>query len=242
MRILATSDLHGRLPEIEPCDVLVLAGDICPDFPDKAGKYTLLDKGGSQQADWLNTTFRDWITPIAGRGTAVVAIWGNHDFVGEKWSSFDVNLPWNLLQDDGVRIDGVTFWGTPWVPGLKRWAFYAGPDALKARSEMIPEGVDVLISHGPPRGYGDRLCDFHASLHAPDPRNIGDPYLHTELHRIAPAFVICGHIHEDRGVHRHPSGAVVHNVSHVDCNYEDPSPPTEIIMAGSVADLSLASW
>lgn len=48
-------------------------------------------------------------------------IWGNHDFVGQypkyvepfikEASKYDAHL----LQDSGVTINGVHFWGTPWV-------------------------------------------------------------------------------------------------------------------------------
>lgn len=217
MRILATADLHGRLPEVEPCEVLILAGDICPDFPNKAGKYLLEDKGAYEQAEWLDTTFRDWVTRIADRGTIVLATWGNHDFVGE--TKLVPTLPWLVLVDEGFVIGGISFYGSPWVPGLKRWAFYGSDNALEARAEsLITPQADLLILHGPPYGYGDD--------------GLGDTYLANMLdnERVAPKFLVCGHIHEARGTYRHPKGPVILNVAYLDDNYENPVPPTEILI------------
>jgi hypothetical protein len=136
MKIIATSDLHGNLPEVPECDILILAGDICPDFA--AGG---LDTSGVGQGEWLDTTFREWLEPISKRCN-VIATWGNHDFVGEH-PSLVPDLPWILLVDDSVVIDKLKIHATPWCPNLPFWAFFASDRALEYRADSIPEDTDI---------------------------------------------------------------------------------------------------
>jgi hypothetical protein len=51
MKIVAIADLHGILPEVPPCDLLLLAGDLTP----------VTNHGVQFQADWLATEFRVWL-------------------------------------------------------------------------------------------------------------------------------------------------------------------------------------
>ena len=55
MRIMATSDLHGNLNELDPkgADVVVLAGDIAP--LKGRGVWHVND-----QKKWINKKFREW--------------------------------------------------------------------------------------------------------------------------------------------------------------------------------------
>ncbi|GAA4426927.1 metallophosphoesterase [Actinokineospora soli] len=46
-------------------------------------------------------------------------------------------------------------------------------------------GVDVLLTHSPPRGVGDRE----------DPAHRGFDCLHTAVHKLRPRFLVHGHIH-----------------------------------------------
>lgn len=209
MRVVATADLHGRLPEVPDCDLLLLAGDICPDHP-----TGLPNKGGLYQSRWLDTEFRDWLEDLALRDIEVVAIWGNHDFVGER-PHLVPSLPWNLIQDEPFEFEGLTIWGTPWVPGLPRWAFYASPGALRARAKAIPAGIDILMSHGPPYGTADFVAPRFGSIH------VGDIELKEELPRIRPAMFVCGHIHERFGTCVTSTGIPVFNVAHMNENYDD---------------------
>lgn len=213
MNVYATADLHGQLfPIPEDCDTLLIAGDICPDFPRDGSHLT-------RQADWLDTTFRKWLATTSGQ---VVAIWGNHDFVGER-PALVPDLPWRLLQDSGVVVNGLRVYGTPWVPGLPRWAFYASEEALADRAEWIPDGLDVLMTHGPPYLFGDfiptsqkqqtKYGNFSGV-------NVGDPSMNEAIERARPRITICGHIHEARGHYVVAGEQELWNVAAVNGFYE----------------------
>lgn len=217
--VYATADLHGHLPEVPgDADALLIAGDICPDFVSSARKARggVLDKGGHRQSAWLDTEFRGWLMSLTQRGCQIVAIWGNHDFVGEHPELIPQDLPWTLLQDSEATLDlpsgPLRVYGTPWVPELPYWAFYARDEALALCADSIPSGLDVLMSHGPPYGAGDFI----------DGEYVGDRHLNEALARAQPKVTICGHIHEDVGVHGlsvEGHTAVVYNVAAVDDAY-----------------------
>lgn len=78
------------------------------------------------------------------------------------------------------------------------------------RAQRGDPPVDVLLSHGPPLGFGDRLWNGE---HA------GDPALLERLEADPPAVCVCGHIHEAHGRWTHGPTEIA-NVSHVDISYE----------------------
>lgn len=229
-RIVATSDLHGFLPDpldIPEADLLIIAGDICPDHPiGKRERYGLNDNGASHQAEWLDGEFRRWLDRVYQRVDRVIGIWGNHDFVGEP-NRFGVeppNLDMAFLNDETVEIDGLKIHGTPWVPGLPRWAFHGSEEFLKARAESIPSDLDILISHGPPYGTADFVAPQFGSL------NVGDRALAGALGSLNPELLICGHIHEQYGLHKDENGVHIANVSYVDENYVPGNKPMDFIV------------
>ena len=74
-----------------------------------------------------------------------------------------------------------------------------------AYDERAPEGVDVVVTHAPPRGYGD-LDDLpHRGFEA----------FGQLLDRLRPRLLVHGHVHMEYGrirrVREHPSGALVVN-------------------------------
>lgn len=54
------------------------------------------------------------------------------------------------LEDSAATIGGVSFWGSPWQPEYGRSAFNLPRGAALSRKwDLIPDGTDVLITHGP---------------------------------------------------------------------------------------------
>lgn len=73
MRIVALSDQHGHLPEIEPCDLLIVAGDVCPDRVGGA----LAEHHPSKQKTWFDQHVRPWLA--ASPAVNKILTWGNGD-------------------------------------------------------------------------------------------------------------------------------------------------------------------
>lgn len=172
MRICALSDLHGYLPPVPDCDIVLLAGDLCPD---------------RDQLAWLNGPFRKWLESIDAK---VFATWGNHDFVGQRTPQTvaSLNLPWTLLVDEEAEYKGLRIYGTPWTPLFGYWAFMRPDDELPF--EQIPEGIDILISHGPPYMLLDEVYPGE---------HVGSKKLFDRMLRVRPKLTVFGHIHETRG-------------------------------------------
>lgn len=175
-RIVAIADTHNRHAQLDlPAgDVLIHAGDL-------TGRGTLREL--EQVADWLRAQ--------PHRHKVVVA--GNHDFALQRQPAEAKALfhGLHLLEDDEVGLDGLRIWGSPWQPWFHDWAFNLrrGPD-LDEKWRLIPEGVDVLVTHGPPHGYGDVVYRGE---------RVGCEDLTRHLDRVKPRLHLFGHIHEDKG-------------------------------------------
>ena len=195
-RVVAIADLHGDLPaDLPGGDILVIAGDVCE----------LDDHVPGVQARWLEARFYPWMEALPH--AEVVWIAGNHDFTCEQ-AGWEPGGRGHYLRDSGVELGGLSFYGTPWVPKLRMWAFYAPDEELARRCEAIP-AVDVVVSHGPPLGYGDRLVGG---------KRAGSPALLERLEQTEPRLCVFGHIHEDPGTWQLGPTELA-NVAHVDERY-----------------------
>lgn len=206
MRVALIADLHGHLPPVPRCDLLLLGGDLCP-YGDPAA-----------QAAWLDVDLRRWLE--AADAGAIVAIAGNHDFVFQRAPELvPGDLPWTYLQDAACAVDGVTIFGSPWTPWFHDWAFNAprddGEAFLAERFAGAPAGADVLLLHGPPLGFGDRTSTG---------LEVGSAAALELVDRVGPRLAVFGHIHEARGAFER-GGVPLLNVAAVDLHYalrDDP--------------------
>ena len=210
MRIVAISDQHGHLPEIPPCDLLLIAGDICPD---KIGAFSA-QQHPARQADWFDRVFRPWLDKTAAAHR--IAVWGNHDWCGVNYAACNdqPNAAGNALQilmDTGTSVGPVSIWGTPWSSPVMDWAFMKPAMELARIYPTIPDGVGILLSHQPPYGYGDHVLDPARDQF--DHR--GSRELLSAVDRIKPRLVVCGHIHRGHGRYVR-AGIPIYNVSLTD--------------------------
>lgn len=220
--VAATSDIHGLLEGIEEVcrtrkvDILVIAGDIEP-----ADLFT-------SKPYWFEHKFFPLIRKLK---CEVVVIPGNHDFyLSAHYVSIRRNenktIPENfhLLIDEEVSLTGIRFYGTPWVPLIDgRWCFEGTDSDIADYFSLIPEGVDVLITHSPPlipHKAIDQSCEYTPE----NRRHFGSKSLTEAIKSKSPSAVLCGHIHS--GDHTHlgitsKSGKPVHiwNVSRVNEQY-----------------------
>jgi Icc-related predicted phosphoesterase len=195
MKIVATSDLHGTLPEIPACDLLLIAGDVCPVWDHKI----------PFQQEWLDTVFRRWLERSLAK--VIVGVWGNHDWIGERAPELVPDLPWCVLTDEMVTAMGLRIYGTPWQRRFMDWAFNLDVPELHAKHMAIPE-CDILVSHGPPYGYGDQVGI----------ERTGSAALLNRIHQIKPKLTVFGHIHCDPGTWTR-DGMILSNVTLMDDYY-----------------------
>jgi len=120
------------------------------------------------------------------------------------------------LEDSSVEICGLKIYGTPHQPEYGGWAFnlVRGQQCLN-KWNLIPEDVDVLVTHSPPLGFGD--------LTSTGVRAGCVELLHSVQRRIKPKYHVYGHIHEGYGV-RSDGKILFINASTCDINYRPCNP------------------
>lgn len=186
MRIVCISDTHGRHEQLRvlPCDLLVHAGDAT-----RRGRFAELQ------------ATLEWMAAQPARHRIFIA--GNHDACCEHAPGPTRRLAEQLgieyLCDEGTTFEALTIWGSPITPRFRGMAFNRerGPE-IAAHWAMIPEGLDLLITHGPPRGVGDRAI-IGVSAGCDD--------LLARVRQVRPRVHVFGHIHEAAGAYRLPGSS-----------------------------------
>lgn len=220
MKIATISDTHWKFNQVEvpECDVLLHAGDVS-------------GRGRDEEI----VEFLDWYA--SQPATHKILIAGNHDFGFEKkpeWCQEQCDKRGIVyLNDSGTIIKDVdtgkdiNIWGSPVQPAFCDWAFNRarthessedmwnnqdyGKEPIQTHWELIPPGVDILITHGPPYKRLDKCS--HGE-------EVGCKLLLKKIEELGIKMHVFGHIHEARGVFIDKQKGITYvNTSSLDLRY-----------------------
>lgn len=202
MRLVLISDTHGlhdKVDRLPDGDVLIHAGDFM--------------NSGYEVQDIVS--FNRWLGKQPFEHRVVCA--GNHDryFENAPQPARELLTNATYLDNTGVTLDGMTFWGSPYTPEFMDWAFMYQRGTGAKYWEMIPGDLDVLITHGPPLGILDQT--------APGEPHLGCAELLDAVRQKKPRVHIFGHIHGGAGAFE-SEGTRFINAAHLNEHYK-PLPP-----------------
>jgi Icc-related predicted phosphoesterase len=197
IRFVCISDTHNQTDDLDPPegDVLIHAGDFTR-------------SGLPQEVDH----FCAFLQRIKHKYKHMVVIAGNHELTFDpldsdcrKLLSADqrevkpedmkakVASVCTFIEDSAVDVMGFKLYGAPWQPEFHGWAYnLPRGESLLHVWNLIPDDTDILITHGPPLGYGD-LCSSQLRAGCSE-------LLSTIQQRVKPFLHVFGHIHEAYGV------------------------------------------
>lgn len=188
MKVTAISDLHGNLIDIEPCDLLLICGDISP---------LDIQRDYIQMTKWIFNEFQEWIMKIDC--PTIILTPGNHDFWFEKMITQSNTYLFNKLT---ILIDGETkvynstddkwykIYGTPWCKQCGPWAFMANHAELAKKYEKIPKDLDILMTH-----EASNLAEVGTTHDNGTEIQYCCAVLTDEIKRKKPKYALCGHVH-----------------------------------------------
>lgn len=223
IKIDCISDLHGCKPALHGGDLLIVAGDLT-----------------ARDTEYQHDDFFVWLNDQAYKKKIFIA--GNHDNYlqrnNEKFIKALNKLDLEYLCDSGTEFEGLKIWGSPWTsqfPGINPHccAFtYPFMKSMEDRWNLIPDDVDILITHSPPFGILDQIETEYGA-------HVGDKDLREVLNnRLKPKLHVFGHIHENGGkqvILKKPGYGTENNItcvnaSVVDERYRHVNKPTRIIL------------
>jgi Icc-related predicted phosphoesterase len=202
LKVDITSDTHNWLPRLPGGDLLIHSGDATM-------------SGNARELE----AFAQYLNALKYR--KIIFVPGNHDFemdnnLSQMKKYFDPKV--EILINQSFSWNGLNFYGSPYVPILKEWAFGKTYAQRKQMFSHIPDSTEVLITHVPP------FETLDASLVG---ERLGCLALKERLASLPNVFLhVFGHIHNSYGVKETP-GRVSINASY---GYRNENKPLSIII------------
>jgi Icc-related predicted phosphoesterase len=205
--LVCIGDTHGhhRKLKLPVGDILIHSGDF------------MVDGSSVEEIDDFNL----WLGSLPFRHKLVIA--GNHDRLFDDDPKLARAHLTNAtyLQDSGVTLEGLKFWGSPVNSVGGDWAF-SRDRTVKIRKhwDRIPDDTDVLITHEPPFGTLDKS---HILA-----KHRGCQYLLGAVRRVQPKLHVFGHVHGSYGQEVAWGGVILVNCAVVDNERVLANPPTVV--------------
>lgn len=181
MIIDCISDLHGHYPQLEGGDLLIVAGD-------------LLARDEYEELDY----FIRWLEVQNYKKKIVIG--GNHDSQLVRNPNWLQSRSIEYLCDSGTEFEDLKIWGSPWTKTFPNVNHHCKAFTIDTEEELaikfslIPDDIDILITHSPPYRIFDRVKRYNSIGKYSE--NVGSIFLRNKAMQIKPKLHIFGHIHE----------------------------------------------
>lgn len=98
-----------------------------------------------------------------------------------------------FLRHEVKEVAGLKIFGSPYTPSFGHgWAYNIPRNKLDVYWKDIPTGVDILVTHGPPKGILDLTENSDGTLF-----QCGCKSLLNRVKEVKPRFHVFGHIHPE---------------------------------------------
>ena len=174
-----THTYHGLLKVPEDIDMVIHSGDATNPRDPYVSEQEMLN-------------FISWFSSLPIKHKVFVA--GNHDLCVERNFITKIDFMKNgivYLENDYVEVEGLKIWGSPITPSFGNgWAFNKKREKTNEVWKHIPDDVDIVVVHGPPKGILDLSYDVTGKLEF-----CGDSSLKKRMLDVNPKLCLFGHIH-----------------------------------------------
>jgi Icc-related predicted phosphoesterase len=179
-----THTYHGLLKVPEGIDMVIHSGDATNPRDPYASEQEMLN-------------FISWFGSLPIKHKIFVA--GNHDLCIERNLITKIDFMKNgivYLENDYTEVEGLKIWGSPFTPTFGNgWAFNKKRSALHDIWKEIPDDVDIVVVHGPPKGILDLAYHQLNCIEF-----CGDEALRKRMYLLNPKLCLFGHIHNNEDI------------------------------------------
>ena len=179
-----THTYHGLLKVPEDIDMVIHSGDATNPRDPYASEQEMLN-------------FISWFGSLPIKHKVFVA--GNHDLCIERNLITKIDFMKNgivYLENDYAEVEGIKIWGSPFTPTFGQgWAFNKKRSALHDIWKEIPDDVDIVVVHGPPKGILDLAYHQLNCIEF-----CGDEALRKRMYLLNPKLCLFGHIHNNEDI------------------------------------------